>query len=83
MLRLEQQRLEQERQERERQEWERQERERLERERQAAAGQETPALVNITPLDINTLHFCSISVLFSGKCAAHDRPERKAGIHSA
>lgn len=40
-----------ERQERERQERERQERERLERERQAAAGQETPALVNITPLD--------------------------------
>lgn len=86
MHRLEQQRLEQqdrERQERERQERERQERERLERERQAAAGQETPALVNITPLDINTLQFCSVSALYSDKCAAHDRPERKAGIHSA
>lgn len=74
MHRLEQQRLEQQ---------ERQERERLERERQAAAGQETPALVNITPLDINTLQFCSVSALYSDKCAAHDRPERKAGIHSA
>lgn len=42
-----------ERQERERQERERQERERLEKERQAAAGQETPALVN----NLTLIHF--------------------------
>lgn len=66
--RQERERLEWERQERDRLEWERQERERLEKERQAAAGQETPGLLNMTAFRHIKLH-CSDLSMFLCNCA--------------